>query len=62
MDCGGSDKAAKTNCMAMCATSFAILADAAPMPSAIALRTIESASGLPLAEREPLPEPDPPRT
>ncbi len=62
MDCGGDDNAAKTNCMAMCATSFAILADAAPIPSVIALRTIESASELLLPEREPLPEPHPPRT
>ena len=62
MDCGGSDKAAKANCMAMCATSVAILSVPVAMPVAVALHAIEPAVELPPPEREPLPEPHPPRT
>ncbi len=62
MDCdGGDDKAARVNCMAMCATSLAILSEPAPVPFVVALQGVESGTELPPPERGLLPEPHPPK-
>ena len=62
MDCGGgSDKGARVNCMAMCATSIAILAEPVAVPVVVALQNVESGTELPPPERGLLPEPHPPK-
>jgi archaellum component FlaG (FlaF/FlaG flagellin family) len=62
MDCGGSnDKGARANCMAMCATSFAILSEPITIPVVVVLQDVESITELPPPERGLLPEPHPPK-
>ncbi len=62
MDCGGgSDKGARANCMAMCATSVAILSESVAVPAFVALQDVESIAELPPPERGLLPEPHPPK-
>src|ERR671918_1630230 len=58
MDCGGGgDKAARADCVAMCATSVAILSEPATVPVAVGLHAVESAAELAPPQRGLLPEP-----
>jgi hypothetical protein len=61
MDCGGSDKASHATCVALCATAVAILAEPVGITLAILQQSLDAAPQLPLAGRELLPEPGPPR-
>jgi hypothetical protein len=61
MDCGGDDKAAHAACVAMCATSVAILSEPAVVPVVVARQNVERASQLPPSSRGPSPEPHPPK-
>lgn len=62
MDCGGgNDKGARANCMAMCATSVAILSEPVAVPAVVPSQDVESITELPPPERGLLPEPHPPK-
>jgi hypothetical protein len=61
MDCGGKDKASRAACVALCATSVAILADPVAVPFAVAQRDVEADTESPPPGRGPLPEPHPPK-
>jgi hypothetical protein len=62
MDCGGgNDEGARANCMAMCATSVAILGEPIVVPVVAALQSVKPAAELPPPERGLLPEPHPPK-
>ena len=61
MDCDGNDKAAHAACVAMCATTLAILGEPVAIPFTIATLDIEAAPQLPLPGRTPSPEPHPPK-
>jgi len=62
MDCGGGDdKAARVNCMAMCATAVAILSQPVTVPVVVAMLDVASGAELPPPARGVLPEPHPPR-
>ena len=62
MDCGGGDdKGARAHCMAMCATSVAILSEPVAIAVTIAMQAVVSDTELPPPERGVSPEPHPPR-
>ena len=60
-DCGGNDKAAHSACVAMCATTFAILSDPVATPFVVAIQDVVADPDLPLPSRSPSPEPHPPK-
>jgi hypothetical protein len=61
MDCGGHDKASRAACVALCATSVAILIDPVAVPFAVAQRNVEAQAESPPPGRGPSPEPHPPK-
>jgi hypothetical protein len=61
MDCGGGDKAAHADCIAMCATAVAILSELVAVPFVVAMQDIVIAAELPPASGGPSPDPHPPK-
>ena len=61
MDCGGGDKAAHADCIAMCATAVAILSELVAVPFVVAMQDIVTAAELPPAIGGPSPDPHPPK-
>jgi len=61
MGCGGSDKAAHADCIAMCATAVAILSELVAVPFVVAMQDIVTAAELPPAIGGPSPDPHPPK-
>jgi hypothetical protein len=62
MDCGGGpDKAAHTDCIAICAMAVAILSAPVAIPIVVAMQDIVAASELPPPSACPSPEPHPPK-
>lgn len=59
---GDSDQMAHANCIAVCATSVAILSDPIRIPMASTPLSVESLAETPPAGRDLLPEPHPPRS
>ncbi len=61
MDCGGGDKAAHADCIAMCATAAAILSELVAVQFVVAMHDVVTAAELPPASGGPSPEPHPPK-
>jgi hypothetical protein len=61
MDCGGKDKAAHAACVAMCATTVAILCEAVVVPFVVAMQDIVTAPEISPPSSYRLPEPHPPK-
>jgi hypothetical protein len=61
MGCGGSDKAARADCIAMCATAVGILSEWVAVPFVVAMQDIVIAAELPPASGGPSPDPHPPK-
>jgi hypothetical protein len=61
MDCGGKDKASRAACVALCATSVAILVDPVAISFAVAQRDVEADTESPPPGRGLSPEPHPPK-
>ena len=61
MDCGGNDKATHAACVAMCATTFAILSEPVATLVVVAIQDVAFDPDLPLPSRSPSPEPHPPK-
>jgi hypothetical protein len=61
MGCGGSDKAARADCIAMCATAVGILSELIAVPFVVAMHDIVAAAELPPPSGGPSPDPHPPK-
>ena len=61
MDCGGSDKAAHADCIAMCATAVGHSRRTGCGPFVVAMQDIAAAVELPPPSGGPSPEPHPPK-
>jgi hypothetical protein len=61
MDCGGNDKAARADCIAMCATAVGILSELVAVPFAVAMHDIVAVPELPPPSGGPSPDPHPPK-
>ena len=57
MDCGGDNKAAHADCIAICATAVAILSELVAVPFVVAMQDIVIAAELPPASGGPSPDP-----
>jgi hypothetical protein len=61
MDCGGHDKAARADCIAMCATAVGILSELVAVPFVVTMHDIVAAAELPPPSGGPSPDPHPPK-
>jgi hypothetical protein len=61
MDCGGGNKAAHADCIAMCATAVAILSEPVAVPFVVAMQDIVAGLELPPPSGGPSPDPHPPK-
>jgi hypothetical protein len=61
MDCGGGDQAGHADCIAMCATTTAILSELVAVPFVVAMQGIVAAAELPPSSGGPSPDPHPPK-
>jgi hypothetical protein len=61
MDCGGGDKAAHADCIAMCVTAVGILSELVAVPFVVAMHDIVAVPELPPPSGGPSPDPHPPK-